>query len=60
MTRFLAAFALLVALCAGGSHAADYPTRPVNLIVAFTPGARATCSPASSAGNWKSSSGRPS
>src|ERR1700678_423129 len=38
MIRMLAAaFALVAALCAG-AVAADYPTRPVNLIVAFTPG----------------------
>ena len=38
---FAAASAIVVALCtvAGtGAIAADYPTRPVNLIVAFTPG----------------------
>jgi tripartite-type tricarboxylate transporter receptor subunit TctC len=43
MTRILAAVLALVAMCAGagsGPHAAaaEYPARPVNLIVAFTPG----------------------
>lgn len=40
MTRILAAFALL-AFCAAAkapAGAAEYPTRPVNLLVAFTPG----------------------
>src|SRR5229473_2245959 len=35
MIRIIAA---VVVLCAGAARAADYPTRPVNLIVAFTPG----------------------
>jgi tripartite-type tricarboxylate transporter receptor subunit TctC len=35
MFRIIAAVAVL---CAGAAHAADYPTRPVNLLVAFTPG----------------------
>jgi tripartite-type tricarboxylate transporter receptor subunit TctC len=39
MVRILAAiFAPVVVLCTGVAIAADYPTRPVNLIVAFTPG----------------------
>jgi tripartite-type tricarboxylate transporter receptor subunit TctC len=39
MIRILAAvFAPVVVLCAGVATAADYPARPVNLIVAFTPG----------------------
>ena len=41
MARILATFFALVALVASGAPyaiAADYPTRPVNLIVAFTPG----------------------
>jgi tripartite-type tricarboxylate transporter receptor subunit TctC len=36
MIRLIAAAA--VVLCAGAACAADYPTRPVNLLVAFTPG----------------------
>jgi tripartite-type tricarboxylate transporter receptor subunit TctC len=36
MIRIIAAAA--VVLCASTAYAADYPTRPVNLIVAFTPG----------------------
>ena len=36
MRIFAAVFALVATLCT--SVAADYPTRPVNLIVAFTPG----------------------
>src|ERR1700732_3432215 len=41
MTRILAVFALVAALLAGatpGVVAADFPTRPITLIVAFTPG----------------------
>ncbi len=37
MTRLLAAALALVATLATGAVAADYPTRPVTLIVAFTP-----------------------
>src|SRR3954449_12635665 len=35
MTRFLA---LLFLLCAGGAAAQDYPSRPVHVIVPYTPG----------------------
>jgi len=39
MLRKLAvALSLLVSLLAPAAHAADYPTRPVTLVVAFTPG----------------------
>jgi len=39
MTRLCASvFAVLAMVCAGTSLAAEYPARPVNLIVAFTPG----------------------
>jgi tripartite-type tricarboxylate transporter receptor subunit TctC len=41
MTRILAAVFALVAFCAGAlprAGAAEYPARPVNLVVAFTPG----------------------
>ena len=41
MTRILAVVFALVAICAAAlpdAGAAEYPTRPVNLIVAFTPG----------------------
>jgi tripartite-type tricarboxylate transporter receptor subunit TctC len=40
MTRCCAALAVLASLCAsaGTSLAAEYPARPVNLVVAFTPG----------------------
>jgi tripartite-type tricarboxylate transporter receptor subunit TctC len=39
MTRLCAsAFAVLAIVCAGTSVAAEYPARPVNLVVAFTPG----------------------
>jgi len=39
MTRTRAALlALLAMLCGAGAVAAEYPARPVNLIVAFTPG----------------------
>jgi len=41
MTKILAAVLALVAMCAGAgprAAAAEYPARPVNLIVAFTPG----------------------
>jgi tripartite-type tricarboxylate transporter receptor subunit TctC len=39
MTRLRASvFAVLAMVCAGTSFAAEYPARPVNLVVAFTPG----------------------
>jgi tripartite-type tricarboxylate transporter receptor subunit TctC len=39
MTRLCASVvALLATVCAGTSFAAEYPARPVNLVVAFTPG----------------------
>jgi tripartite-type tricarboxylate transporter receptor subunit TctC len=39
MTRLCASvLALLATVCAGTSFAAEYPARPVNLVVAFTPG----------------------
>jgi tripartite-type tricarboxylate transporter receptor subunit TctC len=39
MTKLCASvFAVLAMVCAGTSLAAEYPARPVNLIVAFTPG----------------------
>ena len=39
MLRKLALIAsAFIALCAPAAHAADYPTRPVTLVVAFTPG----------------------
>jgi tripartite-type tricarboxylate transporter receptor subunit TctC len=39
MTRLRASvFAVLAMVCAGTSFAAEYPARPVNFVVAFTPG----------------------
>ncbi len=38
MIRTIAAAAVLCAGAVGAARAAEYPTRPVNLIVAFTPG----------------------
>src|SRR5215469_18424678 len=39
LKRLVAALGLLVALCfAQSAHAASYPTHPVTLVVAFTPG----------------------
>ena len=35
MTRFLA---FLFLLCAGGANAQDYPSRPIHLVVPYTPG----------------------
>src|SRR5262245_65953914 len=39
LPRFALVASAIVALCfANSAHAADYPTRPVTLVVAFTPG----------------------
>ena len=38
MTAFRLAFALSIALCSAVLHAQDYPTRPVRVVVPFSPG----------------------
>src|SRR5262249_46220709 len=38
LRRFKLAFAFLTLLCFAPARAADYPARPVTLVVAFTPG----------------------